>query len=122
MADDSTEPDGAKPRSLDDLDTRLRAARERETSKSGGETPQGPAAGIGVGLRIGIEMVSGVAVGAAIGWGLDRWLGTKPWLMVLFFFLGAAAGILNAYRASTGMDDSVGFGAAQERRRKKGRE
>lgn len=51
-------------------------------------------------LRIGIEMVSAVAVGVGIGWLLDRWLGTKPWLMVLFFFMGAAAGILGAYRAT----------------------
>ena len=36
--------------------------------------------------------------------------------MLVFFFLGAAAGILNVYRVATGMDDSVGFGAAQRRR------
>jgi ATP synthase protein I len=51
-------------------------------------------------LRIGIEMVSAVAVGVGIGWLLDAWLGTKPWLMVVFFFMGAAAGILGAYRAT----------------------
>ena len=43
------------------------------------------------------------------------------WLMVAFFFLGAAAGILNAYRAASGMDDSVGLGAAQRRRDEKKR-
>lgn len=111
-------PRGEGPQ--DDLDARLRAAREREAQAEGSSGPGGGAtAGIGVGLRIGIEMVAGLAVGLAIGWGLDRWLGTKPWLMVVFFFLGAAAGILNAYRAASGMDDSVGLGAAQRRRDKR---
>jgi ATP synthase protein I len=104
----------------DDLEARLRAAREREAKADGSDgSGGGTTAGIGIGLRIGVEMVAGLAVGLAIGWGLDRWLGTKPWLMVVFFFLGAAAGILNAYRAASGMDDSVGFGAAQRRRGKK---
>lgn len=55
---------------------------------------------MGLAFRIGIEMVAAVAVGAGMGWLLDRWLGTKPWLMVVFFFLGAAAGLLNVYRAT----------------------
>jgi ATP synthase protein I len=104
----------------DDLDARLLAAQAREIKAEGGG-PSGATSGIGVGLRVGIEMVSAIGVGLGIGWGLDRWLGTKPWLMVVFFFLGAAAGILNAYRASQGMDDSVGFGAAQKRRSEKGK-
>jgi len=105
--------------SIDDLDARLKAAQAREAAAEGrGEGgPKGSTtSGLGLGLRIGVEMVAGLGVGIAIGWGLDRWLGTKPWLMVAFFFLGAAAGILNAYRASQGMDDSVGFGAASRRR------
>ncbi len=108
--------------SIDDLDARLRAAQAREAKAEGGGPSGGARSGIGVGLRIGVEMVAGLGVGLAIGWGLDRWLGTKPWLMVLFFFLGAAAGILNAYRASQGMDDSVGLGAAQRRASKAKRE
>ena len=112
-------PDGRQ--SIDDLDARLKEAQARE-AKPGGSAPSSTTSGLGVGLRIGVEMVSALAVGLAIGWGLDRWLGTKPWLMVVFFFLGAAAGILNAYRASTGMDDSVGFGAAQRRASKRKRE
>jgi ATP synthase protein I len=119
MADESmgSGPRGEDP--LSDLDARLRAARERGTPKGGAGVGGGTTGGLGLGLRIGVEMVSALGVGLAIGWGLDRWLGTKPWLMVVFFFLGAAAGILNVYRAAQGMDDSVGFGAAQRRRRQK---
>jgi ATP synthase protein I len=43
-------------------------------------------------------VVSALGVGIAVGLLLDRWLGTKPWLFLLFFVLGAAAGILNVYR------------------------
>lgn len=109
---------GSEPQ--DDFDARLRAAQEREASERGADKPGagGTTSGIGLGLRIGVELVAGVVVGALIGVGLDRWLGTKPWLMIVFFFLGAAAGILNAYRASQGMDDTIGFGAASRRKSK----
>jgi len=120
MADESmgSGPRGEDP--LSDLDARLRAARERGLRKGEPGAPSGGAgSGLGLGMRIGVEMVSALGVGLAIGWGLDRWLGTKPWLMVVFFFLGAAAGILNVYRAAAGMDDSIGLGAAQRRRREK---
>jgi len=65
-----------------------------------------PSAGLGIALRIGVEMVAGVAVGAGIGYLLDQWFGTSPWLLIVFFFLGAGAGGLNTYRAITGS----GFG------------
>ena len=43
-------------------------------------------------------MVAGVGVGVLLGWALDRWLGTMPLFLIVFFLLGAAAGVLNAYR------------------------
>lgn len=52
----------------------------------------------GVGLRAGVEVVSALIVGVVIGFALDRWLGTWPWLFLLFFVLGAAAGVVNVYR------------------------
>lgn len=52
----------------------------------------------GTGVQVGIELVAGVVGGGLIGYVLDHWLGTWPFLFVVFFFLGAAAGTLNAYR------------------------
>lgn len=121
MADESMNSEPRDEGSPSDFDARLRAAREREARPAGTGGGDGPGSGLGLGLRIGVEMVAALGVGLAIGWGLDRWLGTKPWLMVLFFFLGSAAGILNAYRAASGMDDSVGLGAASRRRDKRER-
>jgi ATP synthase protein I len=39
-------------------------------------------------------------VGGGIGWLLDQWLGTLPWFLLLFFFLGAAAGTMNVFRTA----------------------
>ena len=65
--------------------------------------------GLGMAVRIGVELVAGVGVGAGIGYFLDRWLGTGPWLLILFFFLGAAGGMMNVYRAATGEGLQMGY-------------
>ena len=64
---------------------------------------------MGLAFRVGVELVAGVAVGAGIGYALDHWLGTGPWLMIVFFFLGAAGGMMNVFRAATGQGLSVGY-------------
>jgi ATP synthase protein I len=69
-------------------------------------------AALSVGLRIGLELVVAVAVGVAIGWALDRWLGTRPWAMLVFLFLGIGAGMLNVYRAVSGMGMAMGYKGA----------
>ena len=53
----------------------------------------------GRGVRVGVELAAGVAVGVGIGYGLDLWLGTSPWLLIVFFFLGSAGGMMNVWRA-----------------------
>jgi len=83
----------------DSFDQRLRQAEARRgLDKAGGKRgglPKGP---WGIGFRAGIEVVSALVVGVVIGLLLDRWLGTWPWLFLLFFVAGAAAGVLNVYR------------------------
>jgi ATP synthase protein I len=58
---------------------------------------------IGVGFRIAVELVVGVAAGGFIGWLLDRQLGTRPWLLLVFLILGIAAGMLNVFRTAQRM-------------------
>lgn len=54
---------------------------------------------MGRAMRVSAELIGSIVVGGAIGWFLDGWLGLqKPWFFVLFFLLGAAAGILNVVR------------------------
>jgi ATP synthase protein I len=52
------------------------------------------------GFRLSSELVAGVAVGAFLGWALDKWLGTSPWGMIVFLLLGFAAGVINVMRAA----------------------
>jgi ATP synthase protein I len=56
--------------------------------------------GFARGFRLSSELVAGVAVGALLGWMLDRWLDISPWGMIVFLMLGFAAGVLNVMRAA----------------------
>ncbi|MBE1236451.1 AtpZ/AtpI family protein [Phaeovibrio sulfidiphilus] len=73
-------------------------------------------------MRISVEMVTTIAVGGALGYGLDKWMGSAPFAMVLCLLLGGAAGVMNAYRVVKGLDDSVGLGAAIARKEAKERD
>lgn len=59
--------------------------------------------------RVTTELVAGVVVGTFLGWALDSWLGTTPTFMVVFFFIGSAAGMMNVWRALTGRGMAAGF-------------
>ncbi|MCW5747256.1 MAG: AtpZ/AtpI family protein [Alphaproteobacteria bacterium] len=108
--------DEHKPTSLEDLDARVTAARaaHRQRSGEGGSAPGGkpPMSGFGLAMRIGTELVAAIAVGVGVGYVLDMWLGSKPWLMVVFFFLGSAAGMLNVFRATASMGQRDGSDGA----------
>ena len=101
-----SDPQGL-PGNLEKLDGRLRRAREQ----AGRENQTGPASmpGLALAFRTGIELVSALVVGVGIGFLLDKWLDTTPWFLVVFFFLGAAAGILNVYRAASGIGLAPGY-------------
>jgi len=104
--------DDKSPNELDDFDARLRRAREGQSpaGPENGEFANTPSQGFGLAFRIGTELVAALAVGLLIGYWLDVWLETAPWMMVVFFFLGSAAGIMNVYRAAQGIGLGVGIG------------
>jgi ATP synthase protein I len=105
--------EGNVPESLKNLAKRLKEARDRAASgkSAGRDFSRWPSSGLGIALRIGIELLAALVVGVGIGLLLDSWLGTKPWFLVVFFFLGAAAGILNVYRAASGIGLAPGYPA-----------
>lgn len=96
---------------LEKLDARLKRAEEAaaESGRRGPSRDKPPGSALGLALRVGVELVSALAVGLAIGWLLDAWLGTRPWLMLVFILLGGAAGILNVYRMALGFGYAVGY-------------
>ena len=81
---------------VDDFERRLNAARGRRAPEPTAR-PAGPSAW-GIGARVGVELLSALVVGLAIGWGLDRWLHTAPLFLVVFVLLGGAAGVANVWR------------------------
>ena len=86
----------------DEFKTRLKIAKsklEKELDKD--NKKQGSF--MGNAFKLGSELVAAVAVGTIIGFILDSWFDTKPWLIIIFFFLGAAAGMLNVIRAANKM-------------------
>ncbi len=52
---------------------------------------------------LGIAFAVAISIGTAVGYGLDRWLGTSPLFTIIFFFFGVAAGYLNIFRAIKSM-------------------
>jgi len=82
---------------LADFDARLRRTQQARQQP---DVNAGRSSAMGIAFRLSTELVAGVFVGGAIGLGLDRWLGTDPWFMLVFFFLGVAAGILNVFRTA----------------------
>ena len=100
---------GDEPDRLARLGRELERARidERRGPDSRGDNAM-PAGMLGTGFRIGIELVAALCVGLALGWATDRFLGTGPWGLIVFFFLGAAAGTMNVFRAAKG----IGYGNA----------
>ena len=92
-----------------DLSKRIAEFEIRQQEKRRYRKAKSPTGGIALAGRVTTELVAGVVVGTFIGWALDNWLGTTPTLMVVFFFLGSAAGMMNVWRALTGQGMAAGF-------------
>ena len=106
-----TTSDNSPPENLEDLDNRLRLARKKSIANQQSVSLIGKeqSYGYSVAVRIGTELVAALIVGVGIGFFLDNWLDTKPWFLVVFFFLGAVAGVLNVYRAASGLGAATGY-------------
>lgn len=101
--------DRPKPASSEDLSARVDKARRALTPDDGsGDKGRGNA--ISVAFRLGIELIAGLVVGAGTGWLLDEWLDTSPIFLLIFFVLGAAAGILGVIRTARQINAGEGHG------------
>ena len=89
-----TFPEDFKTR-LEIAKTKLKKQIQDDTKKKGSF--------MGSAFKLGTDLVAAVAVGTIIGFILDSWFDTKPWLIIIFFFLGAAAGLLNVIKVANQM-------------------
>ena len=86
----------------DQFKTRLEIAKKKIKSKYTLKE-RDPKSYLGIAFKMSAELVSAVVVGTIIGFILDNWFGTKPWLILIFFFAGVIAGILNVVRSAKNM-------------------
>ncbi|MDC3232539.1 AtpZ/AtpI family protein [Pelagibacteraceae bacterium] len=88
--------------SPDDFKTRLKIAKSK-IKKDILSNSEKRGSFMGTAFKLGTELVAAVGVGTIIGFILDNWFGTKPWLIIIFFFLGAAAGLMNVIKTANRM-------------------
>ena len=88
--------------SRDPFKTRLEIAKKKAMKRDLDNKKQNSSP-IGTAFKLSTELVSAVAVGTIIGFLLDKTFGTKPWLIIIFFFVGVIAGIINVIRSAKNM-------------------
>ena len=89
-------------KNLKEITTRLEIAKKK-IKKELMENKGTNVASLGNALKLGTELIAAVLVGSILGYILDNWFDTKPFIMISFFFIGVAAGILNVIRSAKKM-------------------
>ena len=90
---------------LDDFKTRLKIAKKKLINSSENKDNNRNSSSMGSAFKLSTDLVAHVAVGTIIGFILDSWFDTKPWLIIIFFFLGSIAGILNVIKTAKQMQE-----------------
>lgn len=98
--------DPKQPPSFDELGQKISKARRQAglEEEDGADDLRLSGAAMGMAWRMSIELVVALFVCTGIGWALDQWFGSAPWLMLVFLVLGAAAGLNNAVRMTMRMN------------------
>ncbi len=86
----------------DRFKNRLEIAKKKVSKRNYTEKKGNPSS-IGTAFKLSTDLVSAVAVGTIIGFILDKTFGTKPWLILIFFFVGVIAGIMNVIKSAKRM-------------------
>ena len=86
--------------SQDKFKTRLKIAKDKTKSKLNKNIRDKNSSNLGQAFKLSTELVSAVVVGTIIGFILDKSFGTKPWLILIFFFVGVIAGIMNVIKSA----------------------
>jgi len=99
---------GATTPLTSDLEARIaRAQSERRVAEQAAQAPAKDMSGWNRGMRLGSEFIAAILVGAGMGYLLDLWLHTSPWLLLVMLMVGFAAGVLNVIRAASEMNKAA---------------
>ena len=86
----------------DHFKPRLQIAKNKILKKNS-ENKRQNSSSLGAAFKLSTELVSAVVVGTIIGFILDKTFDTKPWLIIIFFFVGVIAGIINVVKSAKNM-------------------
>jgi ATP synthase protein I len=89
------------------LDKRQQTQAPSGDDKSAESSGQSIGAATNLGFRVLVEFVTAIIIGPVIGWQIDAWLSTGPIFLIIFLFVGVAAGFLNVYRIGVGSSGST---------------
>jgi ATP synthase protein I len=102
---------------IENDDPRLKEIRDKLNAKKQIETKatkkqiakDNDTESMSVGLRAGAELITSIAAGGLIGYGLDHWLGTKPIFLIAMLILGVITGFVNVWRTTQNIGYQVGY-------------
>ncbi len=106
MGDEKARNDGERLAEINQRLDKLQAQQDKNDRPSRSALPEGASAIIG---RVATELVAGVVVGTFVGWAIDRWLDSSPLFLLVMFFMGAFAGMMNVWRVFTGRGLAAGY-------------
>jgi len=92
-------PDENELSPLESLDRKLQAAKTRNNGDEEDQETDGIGKSLSFAMRVSVEIIAGIVVGAVAGYYLDKWLGTTPLFFLLCFLIGTGAGGVNVYRS-----------------------
>ncbi|MCB1538916.1 MAG: AtpZ/AtpI family protein [Alphaproteobacteria bacterium] len=98
------DPDDSK---LKDMQAQIDALRAKTAPKPARATKD--AENMSQGLRAGTELLGAIGGAGLIGYALDRWLGTTPWLLIILLILGVGTGFLNVWKTTQNIGTTVGY-------------
>lgn len=105
--DNHTEPDHERLKALSDTLADMKAKDDAESARQAGIRKD--ADNMSNGVRAGAELVTCMAAGGLIGWGLDKWLETQPIFLIIFLLAGIFTGFWEVYRITQNAGAAVGF-------------
>lgn len=102
---------------LNDLQAQIDALKAK-TAPAKGDGTSADARSMSVGVRAGTELVGATFGAGLIGYGLDRWLDTKPWLLIVMLLLGICTGFFNIWKLTQNQDVSSASKKLQDNQKK----